>query len=593
MSFFDVYENNTNLGRIATTSFVVNGINDLSDTLHSSISFLGAAMGSALNFKADQTYVDASLNLKANQTYVDASLNNINGSITYLLNNSGSSVTKTYVDNSINLVYSALSQKANQSSLTSINNSISSINGSISTIDASLNLLPTKAYVDGSLNSINGAISIIDASINTLFSDISGLSGGGSSSSGITLDDAVLQIEIEGMRDLPLFAQNWQQNTSINYTLRGANSSNSIATSGNGQYIFVGLQGTSVANTVPQLSKDYGNTWSDVSPPFGQTFENPTAAAINATGQYMIAINTPNGASTSSGIFLSSDYGSTWTRGPSSGTSTDSVAISSTGKYMLSATSVYLSISDNYGKPKPDNTSSWYNGTSLNIDLSNNNFRGKFHGVAMSHDGSVMYSTTHYRVWKSTDYGKNWAQSNGTGANYGHISCSANGKYVLICPYQVAGDVSNNVFVSSDYGVTFTAKGDIHSFYQGSVSACGRYMIATDGGRYSGPMTYRKGYVYASDDYGQTWIQVTGTAGYYTGVTMNHSGSMIYAQSATLYGDNGHLYVNNTNYTPCIQTSQPYGSVPGGTIYYDQSNNKLQIYNGKSSAWYSIGFTPS
>ena len=529
------YDNNDTSNKVATCAFVRNSLNSIDSSLNS--------VSNALLLKADKTYVDASLNLRASQLYVDASLN---------------------------------------------------LRASQSYVDASLNLKADKSYVDASLNLVNSAISIIDASINTLFTDISGLSGSGSSSSsGITLDDAVLQIEIEGMRDLPLFAQNWQQNTSINYSLRSASSSNSIATSGNGQYIFVGLQGTSAANTLPQVSKDYGNTWSDVSPPFGQTFENATAAAISATGQYMIAINTANGVSTSNGIFLSSDYGSTWTWGYGSGTPSDSVAISSTGKYMLSATSVYLSISDNYGQPNPDTTSSWYPGNSLFLDASNSNFRGRYHAVAMSHDASIMYSTTHYRVWKSTDYGVTWAQSNGTGANYGHISCSANGKYVLICPYQIAGDVSNNVFVSSDYGVTFTAKGDVHSYYQGAVSACGRYMIATDGGRYSGPMTYRKGYLYASDDYGQTWNQVTGTLGYYTGIAMNHVGSMIYAQSATTYGDSGHLYVNNSNYTPCIQTIQPYGSVPAGTIYYDQSNNKLQIYNGKSSAWYSVGFSAS
>ena len=569
MSFFDNYENDTTLGRMATTSFVVNGINDTVSSMNNS------------------------LNLKADKTYVDGSLNNINQAITYILNSSSSGVTQTYVDNSINLVYSALSQKANQSSLTSINNSISFINGSISNIDASLNLLPTKGYVDGSLNLVNDSLSLIDASLNALVEDINALSGGGGSSSGITLDDTVLQIEIEGMRDLPVFAQNWQQNTSINYTLRGANCSNTISTSGNGQYIFVGLQGTSIANTVPQLSKDYGNTWSNVSPPFGQTFENATASAISATGQYMIAINTPNGSSTSSGIFLSNDYGSTWSWGYGSGTPSDSVAISSTGKYMLSATTVYLSISDNYGQPNPDTITSWYNGNSLFLDASNSNFRGRYHAVAMSNDGSVMYSTTHYRVWKSTDYGVTWYASNGTGTNYGHISCSANGQYVLICPYQVAGDVSNNVFVSSDYGVTFTAKGDIHSFYQGAVSACGRYMVASDGGRYSSYNNFRKGYLYASSDYGETWAQVTGTSGYYTGLAMNHSGSMVYGQSSTIYGDNGKLYVSNANYSSCIQTIAPYGDVVAGTIYYDQSNNKLQIYNGKSSSWYSIGFTPS
>ena len=579
MSFFDSYENNTTLGRIATTSFVVNGINNTVSSINNS-----------LNLKADKSYVDASLNLKASQSYVDASLNTINSSIIYLANSAGSSVTQTYVDNSINLVYAALSQKANQSSLTSIDNSISSINGSISNIDASLNLLPTKDYVDSSLNNINDSISLIDASLNALTEDINALSGGGGSSSGITLDDAVLQIQLESARDFPVFAQNWQQITSINYSSRGANCSNSISTSGNGQYIFVGLQGTSVANTLPQLSRDYGNTWSDVSPPFGQTFENATASAINATGQYMIAINTANGVSTSNGIFLSTDYGSTWRRESFSGTPSDSVAISSTGKYMLSATTVYLSISDNYGQPNPDTTTSWYNGNSLFLDPSNTNFRGRYHAVAMSDDGSVMYSTTHYRVWKSTDYGVTWVQSNGTGANYGHISCSANGKYVLICPYQVSGDVSNNVFVSSDYGVTFTAKGDVHSFYEGAVSSCGRYMVASDGGRYSSYNNFRKGYLYASDDYGETWNQVTGTSGYYTGLAMSHNGNMIYTQSSTMYGDNGKLYVNNANYSSCIQTSAPYGSVPGGSIYYDQSNNELKVYNSRDSTWYALPF---
>jgi len=575
MDLFDTYQNDTTLGRMATTSFVVNGINNTVSSINTSLSL-----------KADKSYVDASLNLKASKSYVDGSLNIINGSITSLLNSSGSNVTQAYVDGSINLIYSALSQKANQSSITSINNSISAI-------DVSLNLLPTQAYVDGSLNTVNDSIAAIDISLNALLEDINALSGGGGSSSGITLDDAVNHIELATMRDIPVFAQNWQQVTSINYTLRGASCSNSIATSGNGQYIFIGLQGTSIANTVPQLSKDYGNTWSDVSPPFGQTFENASAAAISATGQYMIAINVPNGASTSSGIFYSSNYGDTWIWGPSSGTPSNSVAISSTGKYMLSATSVYLSISSNYGSDNPDETSSWYNGNSLFLDPSYNNFRGRYHAVAMSHDGSVMYSTTHYRVWKSVDYGVTWAVSNGTGENYGHISCSANGKYVLICPYQVAGDVSNNLYVSSDYGVTFTAKGNVNSYYQGAISACGRYMFAGDGGRYSGPMTFRKGFLYASDDYGQTWNQVTGTNGYYTGVAMNHSGSMVYTQSSTQYGDNGKLYVSNANYSSCIQTSQPYGSVVAGSMYYDQSNNKLQIYNGRTSAWYSVGFSLS
>ena len=555
-NFFDVYTNSTNLGRIATTSFVVNGINNTTTIFDAS-----------LNLKVNQSYVDASLNLRVDKAYVDASLN--------------LRVDKSYVDASLNLkvnqayVSSALIAKADQSY-----------------VDASLNLKVNQAYVDGSLNTINQTILAIDNSINTLIIDVSNLSVGSSggssgSSSGITLDDAVLQIEIEGMLDLPVFAKNWMLNTSsITSNYSSAYCSNSIACSGNGQYVFVGLQQFS---GVPLLSKDYGNTWITLTPPFGQTFANVTSCAISSTGQHMVAINNdPNGEK----LYYSNNYGSSWTWGNSSGTTSDSVAISSTGKYMLSAFASYLGVSDNYGNNNGD-LSYWGSGNSSQLDPSYNggNFRGRYHAVAMSHDASIMYATTHYRVWKSIDYGTTWTASNNTGKNYSHISCSANGQYVLICPYQLAGDLSNNLYVSNDYGVTFTAKGDIHSYYKGAVSACGRYMVASDGGYYGSYNNFRKGYMYASDDYGQTWNQVNNTPGYYTSIAMSHSGNMIYAQSSKYYGDTGHLYVSNSNYTSCIQTTQPYGSVPDGTIYFDQSNNVLNIYNGKNNYWSSVTLT--
>jgi len=389
--------------------------------------------------------------------------------------------------------------------------------------------------------------------------------GTNATSSGITLDETVLQIEIEGMRDIPLFAQNWMINGNGNSIYNSNNNySNCIACSGNGQYIFIGLAGTS--NTVfPKLSSDYGNTWITVTAPNYNDFMNASACAISSTGQYMVAFNRTT-SQTFSSIYYSNTYGKTWIRpgntNSNSNTTIDSVAISSTGKYMLSAAYNKIVLSNDYGN-------TW----DLNVNYNSaNTYITAYRYVAMSHDGSIMYVTSNSNVYKSSDYGVTWAISNSSGTLNGHISCSANGQYVLICPIQGLGDVSDNLYISKDYGVTFSNVGDIHSYSQGNVSACGRYMVATDGGYRSGPSNYRYGSIYASDDYGVSWQQVIDTSanGFFTTVAMSHSGNMIYSQSSNQYFGSK-LYVNNSNYTTCVQTVKPYGSVPAGTMYFDSS----------------------
>ena len=428
------------------------------------------------------------------------------------------------------------------------------------------------------VSSIIADISNIYVDISNIQTDINNMSGG----SGITLDEAVLQIEIEGMRDLPVFAQNWMLNANGSYIYNGnGNYSNCIATSGNGQYIFIGLNGTS--NTVfPKLSNDYGNTWTECSAPQFYNFRNATACAISATGQYMIAYNYNTEATDS--LYYSSTYGKTWIRaGYGATTSTiHSVAISSTGKYILSGAYNKLVLSSDYGNTWDGN---------VNYVSDNNTFNTQYRYVTMSHDGSIMYACSKTKVWKSTDYGVSWNISNSTGTNNGHISCSANGQYVLIC---TMNDVFSNTFasgplyVSNDYGVTFTSVGTSFYYSRGSISSCGRYMVASDGGRYSGPMNVIQGYIYASDDFGVTWNQVNNTVGFYAGIAMNHSGSMIYCQSTqSSYGSK--LYVSNANYSTCVQTVQPYGTVPAGAMYFDQSANQLNIYSSRNSRWYSVG----
>jgi len=405
--------------------------------------------------------------------------------------------------------------------------------------------------------------------------------------SGITLDDTVFQIEMNGIRDLPVFAQNWMgnsNNTSL-YTITQygndyyCNGSNAIACSGNGQYVFLGLEGVS-STFVPKISKDYGNTWRKVTPPFGQTFANAVACSISATGQYMIAINSDTNGDR---VYFSTNFGEVWSRANASGTPSTNVAISSTGKYMLSAMRSYLAVSENYG----NNDIGWSSGNSSQLDPSyNNGNAGWFRSVAMSHDGAIMYATTKYRLWKSVDYGQTWVLSNSTGTNYNHISCSSNGQYLLICPPQWLGPFSGTLYVSSNYGVTFTSVGTSHYYTQGAVSACGRYMTAT-ANKHTSPSD--NGYIYASNDYGLTWNQVFGTDANYNSIAMSHNGNMLYTQSIATY--NNKFYVSNSNYTTCIQTVKPYGNVPAGAMYFNQTAGTLNIYNSSQTSWQTVTLT--
>ena len=65
---------------------------------------------------------------------------------------------------------------------------------------------------------------------------------------------------------------------------------------------------------------------------------------------------------------------------------------------------------------------------------------------------------------------------------------------------------------------------------------------------------------------------------------MSENASIIYA-----YTPNEQLYSYNANITS-ILISQPTN--PGkGSVYFDESNNKLYVWNSTSSAWKSITLT--
>ena len=129
----DLVFTGTSIRGVTPTMIGLGNVNNTSDTNKP----VSTATQTALNLKADKSYVDASLNLKSDKSYVDASLN-LKADKSYVDASLNLKSDKTYVDASLNL-------KADKTY-----------------VDASLNLKADKSYVDG----LSSGITCYDSSLN-------------------------------------------------------------------------------------------------------------------------------------------------------------------------------------------------------------------------------------------------------------------------------------------------------------------------------------------------------------------------------------------------------------------------------------------
>jgi len=183
------------------------------------------------------------------------------------------------------------------------------------------------------------------------------------------------------------------------------------------------------------LSLNAGNTWSDI-PQFSEHAEYGNITEVSTTGQYMLVVTF-----LPSQLFLSSNYGSSWTAiATLSGNVTD-LAISDNGQYI-----VYV-----------------IDGGSGNVYISNNS------GASFSTAGSPGVSS-----WKG-------------------VAMSSSGQYITLTSF------NSYIWVSSNYGVSYTAKTAYPStkWIPAAMSKDGRYQMAGRGGG--------SGTLYRSSDYGSTW----------------------------------------------------------------------------------------
>lgn len=216
------------------------------------------------------------------------------------------------------------------------------------------------------------------------------------------------------------------------------------------------------------------------------------AISISTNGKYQTVINEAGD------IYISEDYGATRRLVHNIGTSeTNSIAISFTGQYQTASNGFSIFISNDYGS----NWSEIFSGGTSNIYVSIS-LTGMYQTLVSSGD----------TVYTSNDYGNTW---NKLDIDVSHVN-NQNTLYQSVETFPTAGIdlsydgkyqtiVSENIYISSDYGVTWINASDpVDGFqdrnWQGvSMSSDGKYQTAIDSG----------GDVYRSNNYGLNWEMVT------------------------------------------------------------------------------------
>jgi len=266
------------------------------------------------------------------------------------------------------------------------------------------------------------------------------------------------------------------------------------------------------------VSSDYGVTWTavesteftDVNRAVNKWF----SIATNSNGTKVAAVDRGGY------IWTSVDSGSNWTKRTSAGARNwDSIASSSDGDNLVAVSpDGFIFISSDSGE-------TWTDRTPLNVT--------GFTGVSSSNDGSRLAVTTWSSgLYTSSNYGQTWTLRSLPVVNSGQpthlqmVSMNGDGSR-LVTGSRANNDNGGRVFTSADYGATWTVSASLGFDYIGFASS-------GDGSRISASI-FGQAAVSTSSDYGVTWqVQTTGTNGVIP-IATNIDGSLLFVGG---YGGN-------------------------------------------------------
>lgn len=253
------------------------------------------------------------------------------------------------------------------------------------------------------------------------------------------------------------------------------------------------------------LSTDYGVTWTAVASTSGRRW---FSLAANIDGSKVAAVDLGGD------IYTSTDFGLTWTQRQVGGTVHNWTSIASS----IDGSKLVAVAGDGFIFTSVDSGLNWTNYTPSGVT--------GFTGVSSSDDGSrLAASTWSDGIFVSSDFGHTWTRCTLTLPNpsnpafLGHVSMSGDGAHLVTGsrPYNDNGGI---VFTSKDYGATWSSSAQGPYDYIGFASS-------GDGSKVAAAIYGQSG-VSTSENYGATWtFQRIGNKGVIP-IETNIDGSLLF-----------------------------------------------------------------
>lgn len=253
-------------------------------------------------------------------------------------------------------------------------------------------------------------------------------------------------------------------------------------------------------------------------------------------------------------FYRSFDYGITWNKVDNTLYDASSICSSDDGSRLAMGgwayPTDYIYLSNNSGN-------TWTQATGMTLSYYSN--------ISCSSTGQyLLIGKRPGSLYKSSDYGSNWATVGPTGKTWTNCCCSSTGQY----QYATAG----TVYKSTDYGATWVDTGKVGSFIR--CSGDGKYLFDAN---YAGGATD----TYISNDYGNSWTTKTQFPGYsISNIEMSISGDTVL------------LSLNDAIKGP-IYLSKDYGStfslIEGTGLFYGMAMNS----GGTYCIYADFAYTPS
>ena len=239
---------------------------------------------------------------------------------------------------------------------------------------------------------------------------------------------------------------------------------------------------------------------------FGLNWKETTIAknwldiAISSSGKYQTAVS-----SDTKTMYQSSDYGVTWDQNLNASlpnnTSFRAIAISGTGQYQSLTVPYHFIVSGNEGIDRGIYLSSDFGKTWSKATITTTN--NKWYSIAMSESGAYQLASNGYELWETANFGSTWNKYTNIpntsivptetigivdDASNKYIAISSSGQYRTVLS-------NKNVYNSSDYGISWSV---VKNNFSGGTS-----VAMSSSGQYQTILYNRR--IIVSNDYGRSW----------------------------------------------------------------------------------------